>query len=199
MRPGKRIGNRRRQGIGDLHERRAGRQQRESIGEKTKRNFEMLGDKGQPGYHRRRRLTQQGAEQPLEPVGIALQYRRLGIARAQQAAEGRIEFDQHHREGSIPRSTSAAVTVPVPGPSSMTCPGTLGSTNFAMARASGLPDGMTAPVTKGFAIHERIKRTSSLLPNAERNGISEIKPPTKKMTSTEATIQLRAAASVNWL
>jgi hypothetical protein len=44
-----------------------------------------------------------------------------------------------------------------------------------MARASGLPDGMTAPVTKGFAIHERIKRTSSLLLNAERNGLLEIK------------------------
>jgi hypothetical protein len=51
----------------------------------------------------------------------------------------------------------------------------LGSTNFAIARASGLPDGMTAPVTKGFAIHERIKRTSSLLLNAERNGMLEIK------------------------
>jgi hypothetical protein len=34
---------------------------------------------------------------------------------------------------------------------------------------------MTAPVTKGFAIHERIKRTSSLLLNAERNGALEIK------------------------
>jgi hypothetical protein len=46
-------------------------------------------------------------------------------------------------------------------------------------RCSGLPDGMTAPVTKGFAIHERIKRTSSLLLNAERNGMLEIKiaPP----------------------
>jgi hypothetical protein len=50
----------------------------------------------------------------------------------------------------------------------------LGSTNFAIARASGLPDGMTAPVTKGFAIHERIKRTSSLLLSPERNRMLEI-------------------------
>jgi hypothetical protein len=34
---------------------------------------------------------------------------------------------------------------------------------------------MTAPVNKGFAIHERIKRTSSLFLNGERNGMSEIK------------------------
>src|SRR5580700_7473571 len=30
-----------------------------------------------------------------------------------------------------------------------------------MVRASGLPDGMTAPVESGLSIHERMKRTSS--------------------------------------
>ena len=61
----------------------------------------------------------------------------------------------------MPRSTNAAVTAPVPGPSSMTGPGGFGSTQCAIARASGLPDGMTAPVAKGLSNHERIKRISS--------------------------------------
>jgi hypothetical protein len=39
---------------------------------------------------------------------------------------------------------------------------------------------MTAPVTKGCAIHARIKRTSSLLLNAERNGVLEIKIAPRK-------------------
>jgi hypothetical protein len=40
-------------------------------------------------------------------------------------------------------------------------PGGSGSTQCAIARASGLPDGMTAPVAKGLSNHERIKRISS--------------------------------------
>jgi hypothetical protein len=43
----------------------------------------------------------------------------------------------------------------------MTGPAIFGSTHFAIARPSGLPDGMTAPVARGFSIHERMKCTSS--------------------------------------
>ena len=61
----------------------------------------------------------------------------------------------------MPCSTSAAVTGPVPGPSSITGPSAFGSTCRAMVRASTLLDGITAPVRNGFSIHERMNCTSS--------------------------------------
>src|SRR5689334_624736 len=57
----------------------------------------------------------------------------------------------------MPRSTSAAVTGPVPGPSSTSGPGTDGSTSAAAARASRGPLGIIAAVTKGARANERRK------------------------------------------
>src|SRR5262249_5124068 len=65
------------------------------------------------------------------------------------------------RAGSMPCLTSAWVTGPVPGPSSITGPSACGSTQRAMARASTRLDGITAPVDIGFSIQERMNCTSS--------------------------------------
>ena len=61
----------------------------------------------------------------------------------------------------MPRATSALVTAPVPEPSSMTGPALSGSTQRAIARASILPDGVTAPIESGLSIQCRMKATSS--------------------------------------
>jgi hypothetical protein len=57
--------------------------------------LERLGRQRQTRHHRRGRLAQEPAEQVLDAVGVALDHGRVRIAGAQQAAERRIEFNQH--------------------------------------------------------------------------------------------------------
>ncbi|SCM70093.1 hypothetical protein KL86PLE_10036 [uncultured Pleomorphomonas sp.] len=58
---------------------------------------------------------------------------------------------------SIPRSKSARVNAPVPGPSSKTGPSE-GEISIVMSRESESPDGATAATRKGLATHDRKKR-----------------------------------------
>jgi hypothetical protein len=59
----------------------------------------LIRRKRQSGYHRGGRRAQQIAEQAAQPIGVALHHGRHRIARAQQPAERRIEFDQDEPRG----------------------------------------------------------------------------------------------------
>ena len=78
-----------------MHERRAGQHQVEGVANEPQPLPHRLGDQRQAGNDRGRRLQQQRLEQAAQAVGIALHQRGVGIARTQDSAERRIEFDQH--------------------------------------------------------------------------------------------------------
>jgi len=72
------------------------RERRERICEEAQPIFERLGKQRQSGHDCRRGLAQQCLHQPSQSIRIALHHRRFGVARAQQAAESRVELHQHH-------------------------------------------------------------------------------------------------------
>ena len=119
-----------------------------------------------------RRVTSGSPEPPRQPAHQRIfqqstqryrvaQHGRRRITRTQQSAKIRIEFDRINRAGSMPWQTTSEMTGSLPGPSSMIGSCACGSTQRAIARASILLDGMTAPVDNGFSIHERMNCTSS--------------------------------------
>ena len=69
--------------------------QLEDVVDQTHARPHRLGQQRQAGHHRSGRLRQDVFQKALEIIGVALHHGRLRIARAQQPAEHRIEFDQH--------------------------------------------------------------------------------------------------------
>src|SRR6516162_1521137 len=89
------LGDRRNRVVGELHERRARRHQAEGFEQEPQAHAQGLGEERQARYHPGGRLLQDPAQQTLKAIGVALYHGRGRIARAQQAAENRIELDQH--------------------------------------------------------------------------------------------------------
>src|SRR6516165_6302748 len=81
--------------VGELHEGRARRHQAEGFEQQPQAHVQWLGKERQARYHTGGRLSQDAAQQTLKAIGVPLYHGRGRIARTQQAAEDRIELDQH--------------------------------------------------------------------------------------------------------
>ena len=157
------FGNRRRgHRIGELDEGASGRTEAKTSLIRRTRVRSGLVRSGRPDTTAAAGCAQQVLQQALEIIGIALHHGRLRIARAQQAAEHRIEFDQHqprridaaldqrfgHRAGAGPKLDHGARNVD-------------DRHSAPWCARETVPDGVTAPIASGLSSQERMKRTSS--------------------------------------
>jgi hypothetical protein len=79
--------------------RRARQHEVEGVANEPQPHPDRLGDQRQAGDNGGGGLQQQRFEQAAQAVGVALHQCGVGIARAQNSAERRIEFDQHKAGG----------------------------------------------------------------------------------------------------
>ena len=145
--------------VGELNERSTGLSKANASDSSRSRNFGGLLNSGNPDTIAAAG-SRDGWPQAADPVSVALNNGRVGIARAQQPAECRIELDQHHPGRVDPaidqsrRDGTGSRTEFDDGPRRR-------GGHSRICRATGAPRRNHGARRQGRSIQERMKLTSS--------------------------------------